>query len=130
MMKVIFKNLRKSELAIAIAKERLATIFKRFPDLQKSNVTVTLCMENSPQHAGPDLFTVKLYSQGGRYRDVILEKSSSDLYDALADVASHFREQLSRFGDRIRVKQRAKSKNIKWSLFGHNDATNQNYAIN
>ncbi|MBF0205828.1 MAG: hypothetical protein HQK53_02970 [Oligoflexia bacterium] len=112
MMKIIFKNLKKSGRAIAIAKDRLATIFERFPDLHKGQVTLTLCMENSHQQARPDAFSVKLHSQGGRYRNVTLHKSAANLYVALGDVARHLTEKLSRFGGRIRAKQRAKNEVI------------------
>ncbi|MBF0207655.1 MAG: HPF/RaiA family ribosome-associated protein [Oligoflexia bacterium] len=109
MMKIIFKNLEKSELAKELTQERLHTVFERFPDLQKSKVTVTLSMENSPQQAGADVFTVRFYSQGGRYRNIVLQKSASNLYAALADVVEHLLEKLNRFGDKIRVKQRNKN---------------------
>ncbi|MBF0207878.1 MAG: HPF/RaiA family ribosome-associated protein [Oligoflexia bacterium] len=116
MMKVIFKNLKKSEIAVAVVKERLATIFERFPNFNRSNVTVTLSMENSPRQVGPDLFTVKLFSQGGRFRNVILQKSSSNLYVAVADAVDRFSEKLGKFGDKVRVRERSMSRVVKWPM--------------
>jgi ribosome-associated translation inhibitor RaiA len=110
MIQVNFKNLEKSELARELATERLETVIERFPDLAHSRVQITLSMENSPIQAGPDLFTVKVHFQGGRYAGITLQKSAPNLYAALADVVEHLLERLNRFGDRHRVKQRARSR--------------------
>ena len=107
MYKVVFKNLEKSELAREAAMQRMDFVVKRFPDLNESQITLTLEMENSPQQAGPDLFRVSFHVKGGRYRDVRLEKTASNFYVALADLVEHTLEKLNRFGDRHRVKERA-----------------------
>ena len=106
MIRIVFKNLERSELAKEAALERIGDAVERFPELKNSRLTVTLSMENSPLQAGPDLFTVKVYSRGGRYRDLTLEKSASSLYMALADIVEHLLERLNRFSDRSRVKSR------------------------
>ncbi len=105
MIRTVFKNLEKSELAKEAAEERMATVFDRFPDLNRSRVTVTLSMENSPLQAGPDVFSVKIQCHGGRYQGVILQKSASSLYIALADLVDHLLERLNRYGDKSRVKK-------------------------
>ncbi len=110
MVRTVFKNLEKSELAKAAAEERLATVADRFPDLYKSRITITLSMDNSPFQAGPDVFTVKIQCHGGRYRGVILQKSASSLYIALADLVDHLLERLNRHGDKTRVKQLHKAR--------------------
>lgn len=107
MMRVVFKDLESSEIARNIVTERIQSVIERFPDLARSRLTVTLSMQNSPAQAGPDLFSVKLVSQGGRYKDVVMEKSASNLYVALADLVEHLLERLNRRGDRARVKERA-----------------------
>jgi len=112
MMQVIFKNLDKSEMTKAGAIERLESVMDRFPDLKESHMTVTLSMENSPSQAGPDLFTVKVHCRGGRYNNVTLEKSDSNLHVALAEVVDHFLERLNRFGDRSRVKSRNNARKL------------------
>jgi ribosomal subunit interface protein len=106
MIQIKFKNLEASELAREIVEERLAGAFERFPDLVDAKVVVTLSMQNSSEQAGPDEFTVKFHCREGRYRDLTLEKSASNLYAALADVADHLLERLNRSGDRARVKGR------------------------
>jgi ribosome-associated translation inhibitor RaiA len=106
MIKVIFKGLEKSSLAVEAAEEKLTELIWRFPVLRGSELQVTLSMENSPQQAGPDLFGVKVRVQGGQYHGVILEKKASSLYVALAEVSDHLLERLNRFSDKTRVKSR------------------------
>lgn len=110
MIRINFKNLEKSELIVESATRRLQAIVMKFPDLTQSRMTLTLEMENSPQQAGPDLFTVALQISGGRYRDVRLEKSAANLYVALADLVEHLLEKLNRYGDRSRVKLRSQAR--------------------
>lgn len=111
MIQVRFKNLEKSELAKEVVLERVGAVVSKFPDLLRTRVIVTLEMENSPLQAGPDLFKVKFHVVGGRFKGITLEKSSSNLYAALADVVEHALERLNRFGDRNRVKIRRKARN-------------------
>lgn len=120
-MKVIFKNLEKSELARDAAIDRIDAVMDRFPDLAESRINITLSMENAPTQAGPDLFTVKVHCRGGRYKDLILKKSAPSLYLALAEVVEHLQERLNRFGDRARVRSirmaRQQTKKIKEELY-------------
>ena len=69
-------------------------------------------MENSPLQAGPDLFKVKLHVSRGRYDGITVEKSDSNLYVALAEVVDHMLEVLNRFGDRARVKERKRAREL------------------
>ena len=93
-------------------KQRLDIIVDKFGDLKKSKLEVTLEMENSPIQAGPDLFKVKLHIKSGRYDGITVEKSNSNLYSALADVADHMLEVLNRFGDKNRIKERKQARLI------------------
>ncbi len=106
MITVVFKNLDKSNLTKEAVITRLQETIDRFPDLAGHRMTVTLSMENSPQQAGPDHFTVKVHVRGKKYRDVLIEKSAMNMYLALADVNEHLLERLNRMGDRTRVKLR------------------------
>lgn len=106
MVTVVFKNLDKSDLIKETVITRLQDTIDRFPDLTGHRITVTLSMENSPQQAGPDHFTVKVHVRGKKYRDVLIEKSAMNLYLALAEVNEHLLERLNRIGDRARVKRR------------------------
>ncbi len=113
MIKITFKNLDSSQLARQVVHERLEAIIEKFEDLKKSRLYVTLEMENSPIQAGPDLFTVKVQVNGGRYQGVRIIKSASSLYVALADVVDHMLETLNRFGDKARVTERAKARRLR-----------------
>ena len=112
-MKINFKNLEKSELAREAVHERFAGFFVKFPELSANEIQVTLEMENSPHHAGPDLFNVKVHIQKGKYSGVVVKKSRTNLYEALADVCEHLLESLNRHGDRKRVKRIHQARNEK-----------------
>ena len=77
---------------------------------------MTISMKNSPFQAGPDVFSVKIQCHGGRYRGVILQKSASSLYIALADLVDHLLERLNRYGDKSRVKQIHKAREDQESI--------------
>lgn len=104
MIEVKFKNLERSELAVEAVHERLETLTQKFDDLMNCKIKVTLCMENSPLQAGPDLFAVQVYISTGRYEGLKVEKSDSNMYVALAQIVDHMLEMLNRSGDRARVK--------------------------
>lgn len=108
MVTVVFRNLGKSDLTKESVITRLQDTIDRFPDLAGHRITATLSMENSPQQAGPDHFTVKIHVRGKKYRDVLIEKSAMNMYLALADVNEHLLERLNRMGDRTRVKLRSR----------------------
>lgn len=112
MIQVKFKNLEKSEMAREAVQERIEVLIEKFPDLSGSKIQVTLEMENSPSQAGPDLFKVKLHVSRARYDGITVEKSDSNLYVALAEVVDHMLEVLNRFGDRARVKERKRARDL------------------
>lgn len=116
MIQIKFKNLEKSELAREAAQERIESLVEKFSDLNESKIQVTLEMENSPKQAGPDLFKVKLHVQRGRYDGITVEKADSNLYVALAEVVDHMLEVLNRYGDKSRVTQRRKAREIEKKL--------------
>lgn len=105
-MKIVFKNLEKSEIAKDAVRERVSELVEKFSDLKKSSVLVTLEMHNSPQQAGPDSFSISLRVSGGRYDGVSLTKYSQSLYVALADLIEHALEILNRYSDKKRVVER------------------------
>ena len=49
MIKVVFKDLEKSDLAREAVEERFQEVMERFPALSESRIVVTLSMENSPR---------------------------------------------------------------------------------
>lgn len=112
MIHIKFKNLEKSEMAREAVQDRVEALVDKFPDLNESKIQITLEMENSPLQAGPDLFKVKLHVARGRYDSITVEKADSSLYVALAEVVDHMLEKLNRFGDRSRVKERNRARQI------------------
>ena len=116
MIQVKFKNLEKSELAREAAQDRIDSLIEKFPDLSKSRIQITLEMQNSPAQAGPDVFKVKVHVTRARYNGVTVEKASTNLYVALADVVDHMLEILNRFGDKARVKERRIAREIAQEL--------------
>lgn len=112
MIRVIFQNLEKSELARNITLESVEELIAKFPDLEKSRISIFLAMDNSPHQAGPDLFRVRIQVLGGKYHGVILQKEGTSLYEALRKVGDGVLERLNRFGDRHRVKARRASRKL------------------
>lgn len=116
MIEVKFKNLEKSELAKDVVNERLETLIAKFEDLETSKISVTLEMENSPIQAGPDVFKVKIHISNGRYRGTTVTKSDANLYKALAEISDHMLEKLNRAGDKERVRERARARQLQRKL--------------
>lgn len=116
MISVKFKNLDKSEMARDAAHGRIEALIEKFPDLAKSTIQVTLEMENSPAQAGLDIFKVKVHVARSRYDGITIEKADPNLYIALADVVDHMLENLNRFGDKARVRERRSAREIARSL--------------
>lgn len=112
MVYIKFKNLERSELAREAVQSRIDGLIEKFPDLREKDIRIVLEMENSQFQAGPDVFKVKLHVASGRYKKVTVEKSNSNLYVALAELVDRMLEVLNRFGDRGRVKERAKARRI------------------
>lgn len=109
-MRIVFKNLDRSELAKEAVEERLGDMVEKFPELKKSRISVTLSMENSPLKAGPDAFTVRVVIQGKQFGGTTLSKTASSLYVALADVREHLLEVLNRSGDKNRILKRSRER--------------------
>lgn len=112
MIQVKFKNLEKSEMAREAVHDRIESLIEKFPDMSESKIQVTLEMQNSPLQAGPDFFKVKLHLARGRYDGITVEKSDSNLYVALAEVVDHMLEVLNRYGDRTRVMERKRARDL------------------
>lgn len=112
MIQVKFKNLEKSEMAREAVHDRIESLIEKFPNMSESKIHVTLEMQNSPLQAGPDFFKVKLHLARGRYDGITVEKSDSNLYVALAEVVDHMLEVLNRYGDRTRVMERKRARDL------------------
>ncbi len=112
MIHFVFKNMDRSDFAKTAILDRLQRMVEKFPELRGQKMQVTLELLNSPIHAGPDRFLIRLNVISGRYRGIRLQKSASNLYQAVADLIDHLLERLNRFGDRHRVKSRAQARRL------------------
>lgn len=115
-MKITFKNLEKSDLAKEVIEERIGDLIEKFPNLSSHSIYVTLSMDNSSTQAGPDEFGVRLQVKGKMFNDLIIEKKSGTLYRAVGDVVEAMLERLNRRTDKIRVKERTKSRKAKYFI--------------
>ncbi len=107
MVKVTFKDLSKSEFAEGVVTEKIKHLEDKFPELRNHNLNFSMRMINSPQHAGPDLFSAKLRIVGKKFDNLIIEKKASNLYKAISQVFSIILERLNRHRDKMRSKQRS-----------------------
>ncbi len=101
MLKIVFKNMESSQLAKEIVQDKISPIIEKFSSLEGHRITLTLEMENSPNQAGPDLFTVSSVVSGKTYKDLKIKKSSGNFYLAMAELAEGLNELLSRESDRL-----------------------------
>jgi ribosome-associated translation inhibitor RaiA len=121
MVKVIFKNLEKSDLVRQVAAERIEKTISKFTELDELSSTVIVSREHSPAHAGADSFSAKLLI-GGRHgmKPVVLEKRATSLYQAVAQVADKALEIIHRAitkdRDTIRHKKRRWKSDNKWKM--------------
>ena len=104
-MKIVFRNMDRSELARDIVRDRMEPAFEKFPNLRKGDVSVTMTMHNSPVQPGPDLFAVKFVCLSGPFQGLVMEKRAPNLYVAMATLVDHLLETLHRFGDRKKAQR-------------------------
>lgn len=107
MVKVMFKNLAKSEFIENIITERIGHILSKFPGAEKATATAIVSMENSQWQAGPDLFQVKLILFLKGMKPFVLQKQNSNVYQAVAILADRLFESLHRFFERRRDRHKA-----------------------
>lgn len=112
MIRVVFKNVIKSDLVKEAVKQRISSVIAKFPDLNPGLIHVTVEMKNSPLQPGPDLFTIACQIHKCRYRGIRIQKSGANLYSALHVMIDHLLYKLNTAGDRIRVRERAKARRI------------------
>lgn len=112
MVKVIFKNLKKSDMVRNIVSEKIEKTVNKFPEMEQVSSTVIVSREHSPEHTGVEWFSVKLLVNGKGIRPIVLEKSAEALYQALAMVSDRALEILHRSLAKERVIHRHKKR--KW----------------
>lgn len=106
MVKVVFKNLAKSEMIRDIVMNRVEKTMAKFLDLEKVSSTVIVAREHSHEHTGVDWFSVKLLIAGKGLKPIVLEKRAEGLYQALAMVSDRALEILHRSIEKSRFENR------------------------
>lgn len=112
-MKITFKNLEKSELAVEAIKERFFPLPEKFPNLRSTDIYVTINMDNSPTQGGLDVFGVTARINRGSYKGVAMTKSAPTLYLALAELIESIHERLKRFDEKDRKLKREQGREKK-----------------
>lgn len=111
-LKVIFKNFDKSEIAQSAISDRVLAVVNKFPQVNTDKSSITLEMKNSPQKSGLDMFTLTLNLSRFKSKRLLIAKSSSNMYVALAELCDSLLELLNRDGDRTRVKNISKQRSF------------------
>lgn len=119
-IKVVFKNLKKSDLIRQIATDRIEKTIKKFPEFDKLSSSVIVSREHSQEHPGISEFAVKLLMKRKGLKPIVLEKRAETLYQAIALVTDRALEILHRANEKIRLEnrhiKRSWKSSHKWSL--------------
>jgi len=116
MIRVIFKDIKRSDFLENVVVMKMQDVIDKFPGLNDHQILVTLSMENSPRHPGPDSFSAKIYITGPRFGRIVIEKSSPTMYASIANLSEVLLERLNRTLDRARVRGRAQER--RWRMSG------------
>lgn len=114
MSQIIFKGMESSDFLRQAVEKKISIFTLKFCELKKTDLRITLEMLNSPFKSGPDLFLVKINIVSGRFKDLTIQKTSLNIYGAVADVFDCLLELINRKIDKDRVKQRNLDR--KWLL--------------
>lgn len=112
-IKVVFKNVDKSDFAESTIKERFSLLKEKFPEIARRRTTVTLSMDNSPKQAGPDLYGVKVQLRADKNQNIIMEKTAQNPYQALHLLFDRIHERLIRFDEKKRRIKRGRRRHQK-----------------
>lgn len=113
MVKVVFHNLEKSNLVRGVVTDLVESTLSKFPRTERAHVDIFVSMENSPVHAGPDQFSVKLVMSQKGMKPIILTKSAENLYQAASLVSDRLLEALHRAFEKRRERRRESARHFK-----------------
>lgn len=114
MLRVVFKNLRKSKFAEEIVSSRINSVLEKFPEYKPSSATAILEMENSPLQAGPDDYRIKLVLTDKSMSPIVLQMTSGHLYQAASMLSDRLLEVLHRAVEKRRDVRRFRRRREKY----------------
>ncbi|PWU22053.1 MAG: hypothetical protein C5B49_01475 [Bdellovibrio sp.] len=106
MVRVMFKNLQGSEFIAQAVTEKIDHVLAKFPETRNTRASAIVSMENSQFHSGPELYQVKVILELKGMKPVVVEKQSSNVYQASALLADRLFEAVHRHLDRRREHHR------------------------
>ncbi len=110
MVRVVFRNIEKSELMKDAIETKVSHILAKFPGLQNATTTVIAT-------PGPDSYHVKVVLLSRGLKPVILERDGEDANHAFSHLADRLFEVLHRSLERRREKTRSERR--KWKESAH-----------
>jgi ribosome-associated translation inhibitor RaiA len=113
MVRVVFKNLEKSDMIRDIVGSKILHSLEKFPSLAKATATTIVSRDEARNKNGDEHFSVKLILAGNGIKPIIIEKSSNNLYQAVSIAADSAHEILHRASTRIRERTRLKQRRWK-----------------
>lgn len=116
-MNIVFKNGLESEFVKNAMTEHMEHLQEKYPELENTEATVTLRMENSPLQAGADSYTVKIRLNGGRrIRGVSLQKRAKTFYEAVNNAFHSMARKVSKKISKRRTINRNRRRQFKHEL--------------
>lgn len=118
MVRVMFKNLKKSDFIEEFLNEKVQHVLSKFPQaLKGGTATAVVSMENSQLHKGADLFQVKLILLLKGMKPIVLQKENGNIYQAVAVLCDRLLESLHRHFERRRDHNRHRRQD-RWQTSG------------
>ncbi len=118
MVRVMFKNLKKSQFIENILDERIQHVLSKFPEAKGGTATAVVAMENSQFKKGADLFQVKLILLLKGMKPIVLIKENGNIYQAVAVLTDRLLESLHRHFERRRDSHRVDRRSSRWARSG------------
>lgn len=88
------------------ARGKLDHLVEKLSGGRMTDLHVSMAIENSPQHPGPDVFRCRVQLHGKNIPDVVVTKSSNSMYKAIAMVAKSLHRLLPARQARTRERRR------------------------
>lgn len=113
MVRVVFKNLVRSEMFASIAEQKVQEALQRYPIDVRRKIVLTLSTGVGTLKTGSGQFHAKLEVYRRQGPPLFVQKSSSSAYGALAGVIDIIPHLVNSLGDKVRVKERQLSRRLK-----------------